>query len=38
MRTYLSGVCHNQQGNCICLCKHRAGCLPGPHQPAAPPA
>ena len=25
MRTYLSGVCHNQQGNCICLCKHLAG-------------
>jgi serine/threonine-protein kinase RsbW len=23
MRTYLSGVCHNQRGNCICLCKHR---------------
>jgi serine/threonine-protein kinase RsbW len=23
MRTYLSGVCHNEQGNCICLCKHR---------------
>ncbi len=38
MRTYLSGVCHNQQGNCICLCKHRAGCAPGPQQPAAPSA
>jgi serine/threonine-protein kinase RsbW len=23
MRTYLSGVCHNRQGNTICLCKHR---------------
>ena len=22
MRSYLSGVCHNEQGNCICLCKH----------------
>ncbi len=25
MRTYLSGVCHNEQGNCICFCKHRSG-------------
>jgi serine/threonine-protein kinase RsbW len=24
MRSYLSGVCHNEQGNCICLCKHRS--------------
>ncbi len=24
MRTFLSGVCHNQPGNCICLCKHRS--------------
>lgn len=23
MRTYLSGVCHNERGNRICLCKHR---------------
>jgi serine/threonine-protein kinase RsbW len=23
MRSYLSGVCHNERGNCICLCKHR---------------
>lgn len=23
MRTYLSGVCHNERGNTICLCKHR---------------
>ena len=36
MRTYLSGVCHNQQGNCICLCKHQAGRTPAPRQPAAP--
>ncbi len=21
MRTYMSNVCHNEQGNCICLCK-----------------
>lgn len=21
MRTYLSGVCHNAQGNCICICR-----------------
>jgi len=25
MRTYLSGVCHNERGNAICLCKHRHG-------------
>jgi anti-sigma regulatory factor (Ser/Thr protein kinase) len=25
MRTYLSGVCHNERGNTICLCKHRRG-------------
>lgn len=24
MRSYLSGVCHNEQGNCVCLCKHRS--------------
>jgi serine/threonine-protein kinase RsbW len=24
MRSYLSGVCHNEPGNCICLCKHRS--------------
>ncbi len=23
MRNYLSGVCHNERGNTICLCKHR---------------
>jgi serine/threonine-protein kinase RsbW len=28
MRSYLSGVCHNQQGNCICLCKHRNNVSP----------
>jgi serine/threonine-protein kinase RsbW len=22
MRSFLSGVCHNELGNCICLCKH----------------
>jgi serine/threonine-protein kinase RsbW len=21
MRTYMSNVCHNEEGNCICLCK-----------------
>ena len=25
MRTYLSGVCHNERGNTICICKHRLG-------------
>jgi serine/threonine-protein kinase RsbW len=25
MRTFLSGVCHSEQGNTICLCKHRRG-------------
>jgi serine/threonine-protein kinase RsbW len=29
MRSYLSGVCHNEPGNCICLCKHRSP-LPPP--------
>jgi serine/threonine-protein kinase RsbW len=24
MRSYLSGVCHNERGNTICLCKHRS--------------
>jgi serine/threonine-protein kinase RsbW len=24
MRSFLSGVCHNEQGNCICLCQHRS--------------
>jgi len=38
MRTYLSGVCHNQQGNCICLCKHQTGRTPAPQQPVAPSA
>ena len=28
MRSYLSGVCHNEQGNCICLCKHRRNAPP----------
>lgn len=28
MRTLLSGICHNEQGNCICLCKHRGGAAP----------
>ena len=23
MRTYMTGVCHNEQGNRVCLCKHR---------------
>ena len=22
MRAYMSQVCHNEQGNCICLCRH----------------
>jgi len=25
MRTYMSHVCHNEQGNCICLCRHCPG-------------
>lgn len=25
MRTYLSNVCHNEQGNCICLCTQCPG-------------
>ena len=25
MRTYMSQVCHNEQGNCLCLCKHCPG-------------
>ena len=28
MRTYLSGVCHNERGNRICLCKHRPPLAP----------
>lgn len=28
MRSYLSGVCHNEQGNRICLCKHRSSAPP----------
>ena len=28
MRTYLSGVCYNERGNTICLCKHRTGTSP----------
>jgi serine/threonine-protein kinase RsbW len=23
MRTYMTGICHNEQGNRVCLCKHR---------------
>ncbi len=34
MRTFLSGVCHNEQGNCICLCKHRCQTEPQQEQPA----
>jgi serine/threonine-protein kinase RsbW len=30
MRTYMSQVCHNEQGNCICLCRHCPG-NPKPH-------
>jgi serine/threonine-protein kinase RsbW len=22
MRTYMSGLCHNERGNCVCLCKY----------------
>jgi serine/threonine-protein kinase RsbW len=25
MRAYMSNVCHNTEGNCICLCKHCPG-------------
>jgi serine/threonine-protein kinase RsbW len=25
MRAYMSNVCHNAEGNCICLCKHCPG-------------
>ena len=25
MRTYMSNVCHNVEGNCICFCKHCPG-------------
>jgi serine/threonine-protein kinase RsbW len=25
MRTYMSHVCHNEPGNCICLCRHCPG-------------
>jgi serine/threonine-protein kinase RsbW len=25
MRAYMTGVCHNERGNCVCLCKHRPG-------------
>jgi hypothetical protein len=24
MRAFLSGVGHNEPGNCVCLCKHRS--------------
>ncbi|HLN32137.1 MAG TPA: ATP-binding protein [Gemmataceae bacterium] len=29
MRTYMSGVCHNERGNCVCLCKRRLTSPPG---------
>jgi len=29
MRHYLTGVCHNERGNCVCLCRHRPGPPPG---------
>jgi serine/threonine-protein kinase RsbW len=32
MRTYMSSVCHNAEGNCVCLCKH----CPGNTRPDAP--
>jgi serine/threonine-protein kinase RsbW len=25
MRAYMSNVCHNERGNCICLCRHCPG-------------
>jgi serine/threonine-protein kinase RsbW len=25
MRTYMSNVCHNAEGNCVCLCRHCPG-------------
>ena len=25
MRAYMSQVCHNEQGNCVCLCRHCPG-------------
>jgi serine/threonine-protein kinase RsbW len=25
MRTYMSQVCHNERGNCVCLCRHCPG-------------
>jgi serine/threonine-protein kinase RsbW len=25
MRTYMSHVCHNEHGNCVCLCRHCPG-------------
>ena len=24
MRAFMTRVCHNQQGNCVCFCKHRS--------------
>jgi serine/threonine-protein kinase RsbW len=38
MRTYLSGVCHNERGNTICLCKHRSSEAPVLERPGAAPA
>ena len=29
MRHYLTGVCHNERGNCVCLCRHCPGPPPG---------
>jgi serine/threonine-protein kinase RsbW len=33
MRSTLSGVCHNQQGNCVCLCIHHCEHGQGQEQP-----
>jgi serine/threonine-protein kinase RsbW len=33
MRAYMKGVCHNEGGNCVCLCKHRPGPSPEAGQP-----
>jgi serine/threonine-protein kinase RsbW len=39
LRAYMSGVCHNERGNCICLCRHRPepqpGLSPGVTRPSA---
>ena len=34
MRTYMSNVCHNAEGNCVCLCRH----CPGNTATNPPPA